>query len=333
MNEMIERYIHDVTRRLPEAERAEVQRELAANINDMLPESASEQDVIKVLQSLGSPRLMAEQYRQNRRYLISPAMFDLYLSVLRVVVLVAAVFFACLGLLLAIPSGSLEEVISAAFSGLFDGALQAAFWVTLGFCLAEYYGVQQKPWTVDDLPQIPKASVAGVTISRSSTIVGMILTVFFTIFMIIMIVTNQWLLLLVRGSDVINPFSQVALYRIIPFLIIIGALSLFVSVLKLYWARWTWPLCLANILYDIVWISITISILHWPDLLSPEFNAFSRSLLSTVLDDPSLVQALQSTWVINGLSALFVVVGLIDCATSIVNTVKGSIGSAKSTLG
>lgn len=32
MNEMIERYIYDVTRRLPEKERGEVKRELEASI-------------------------------------------------------------------------------------------------------------------------------------------------------------------------------------------------------------------------------------------------------------------------------------------------------------
>ena len=39
MNELIERYIHDVIRRLPEKDRAEIERELRANIYDMLPEN------------------------------------------------------------------------------------------------------------------------------------------------------------------------------------------------------------------------------------------------------------------------------------------------------
>lgn len=40
--DMIDRYIYDVIRRLPEKERADVRQELRANIYDMLPEAPSD---------------------------------------------------------------------------------------------------------------------------------------------------------------------------------------------------------------------------------------------------------------------------------------------------
>lgn len=40
MNNLIERYVYDVTRRLPEKDRDEVSSELKSNIYDMLPENA-----------------------------------------------------------------------------------------------------------------------------------------------------------------------------------------------------------------------------------------------------------------------------------------------------
>ena len=58
---LIERYVYDVTRRLPEKEREDVMKELRANIYDMLPEGASEDAVKKVLYELGSPVSLAEK--------------------------------------------------------------------------------------------------------------------------------------------------------------------------------------------------------------------------------------------------------------------------------
>ena len=48
-NNLIERYVHDVARRMPDKEREDVKQELRANIYDMLPEGASEDAVKKVL--------------------------------------------------------------------------------------------------------------------------------------------------------------------------------------------------------------------------------------------------------------------------------------------
>ena len=80
---LIERYVHDVARRLPEKEREDVKDELRANIYDMLPEGASEEQIRNVLYELGSPASLAGKYRQNPRYLISPAYYDEYVNVLK----------------------------------------------------------------------------------------------------------------------------------------------------------------------------------------------------------------------------------------------------------
>ena len=77
-NNWIERYVYDVARRLPEKDREEVKKELRANIYDMLPENAGNEQVKKVLYELGSPASLAEKYRQKPRYLISPAYYDEY---------------------------------------------------------------------------------------------------------------------------------------------------------------------------------------------------------------------------------------------------------------
>jgi hypothetical protein len=76
MDNLIERYVYDVTRRLPEKEQEDVRKELTANIYDMLPIQAGEEAVKTVLLNLGPTYDLAEQYRQKPNYLISPATYS-----------------------------------------------------------------------------------------------------------------------------------------------------------------------------------------------------------------------------------------------------------------
>ena len=332
--ELIERYIYDVTRRLPEDERGEVKRELAANIADMLPDDPGEQEIIDVLTKLGPPRLLAEQYRQKQRYLISPAMFELYISVLKMVVLIVAVVCACVGAFLAVFSygsaGEAAESIEAAIGTgigttiamVIEGALQAALWVTIGFIIAERAGSKQEPWTVKDLPRLPDQTV---TIPRSTSIVGMVFAVFFPVLLVTMILHGQWFLMWGQASEVINPFSHAALYRCIPFIILLGAIALIINGLKLYWTRWNARLCIVNIIQNIAWLCIVLYILHWPDLFSNEAIVFTNKLFE---NDANVLEFIQAGGIVIFFTVVFIAAAAIDIGTSIWNTWKGARGQA-----
>ena len=84
--EIIDRYVYAVVKRLPESTRQDVERELRANIQDMLPDDHSEADVRAVLAKLGNPYRLAEEYRETKRYLIGPSVYDSYITVLRLVI-------------------------------------------------------------------------------------------------------------------------------------------------------------------------------------------------------------------------------------------------------
>jgi hypothetical protein len=317
MDELVERYIYDVTRRLPEKERLEVRRELEASIADMLPDSPCGQDVIDALTKLGAPRALAEQYRQHPRYLVSPAMFELYMSVLKITVAAASAVFACVGAFTALSSDSISGVIEAIISSAVYGALQAAFWVTVGFAIAERHGVKPKPWAVSDLPRLPDQK--GVKIPRSSSIAGIALSVIFTALPIMMILRGEWLIVLSRRSEVIVPFSQAALIRSIPYIVLLGIAVLSINILKLCWARWNMPLLAANLTYNVAWASIAIYILHWPDLFSDELISFANTLAA---DTGSFSHAWQSNAVLF-FTVVFAAVALFDIGQSAWNTWKG----------
>ena len=65
MSELVERYVHQVGRYLPNKEREEIQAELRSQIQDQLDDryegAPTETDVAAVLKELGDPRRMNQQ--------------------------------------------------------------------------------------------------------------------------------------------------------------------------------------------------------------------------------------------------------------------------------
>ena len=98
MNDYIQRYIYDVTKRLDEKQREDISKELEANIYDMLGENQSDENIKQVLTELGSPAKMAMNYKEPM-YLISPELFDDYKHVLVIVVSVFVGIAFALGII------------------------------------------------------------------------------------------------------------------------------------------------------------------------------------------------------------------------------------------
>ena len=84
----MDRYIYQVIRRLPKAQREEVRMELEELISDMYADRGSMEEV---LTELGDPAEFAKQYQNEQKYLIGPEYFDTYLWFVKVVLICAAV--------------------------------------------------------------------------------------------------------------------------------------------------------------------------------------------------------------------------------------------------
>lgn len=89
--ELINVYIQEVTRRLPEKSREDIALELKSTILDMLPENFSKNDVHQALEKLGNPAVLAARYNERPMYLIGPKYYDLYMSILKIVIPIIAV--------------------------------------------------------------------------------------------------------------------------------------------------------------------------------------------------------------------------------------------------
>ncbi len=310
MKDLVERYIYDVVRRLPEGERAGVERELASNIADMLPNDSGEDEVVRVLSSLGEPRKLAEQYRENPRYLISPAMFEQYLAAIRIVLPVAAVAMGILGLVLDIAKAGADSFVDAIVSALahaLSAAITALFTTTLGFALADHYQFKgpSRPWSPRDLPQLPPKAPS--RIPRGETIAGMVFSVVF-IACLFAVLRSPWLI----GwhgpqTEVVPLFMPQALARFAPWLALVALMSLAVSCVKLALGRWTYALAGINTAYGLVSAAVLLLFLLGADTFNPDFAV---RLAQVLTGTPGRIA-------FYGRLNLFVIAGLIALVTAV----------------
>ena len=335
MENTIERYVQDVARRLPEKERGDVTEELRANIYDMLPEGATEEQIRKVLYELGSPASLAGKYRQNPRYLISPAYYEEYVSVLKWILPLVGVVVMVIGFI----TGSVEafqtdpshyylvmtKVISEGIAMGVSGAFQALVWTTVGFVIAERSGQRAEQqgkhsWRIEDLPELSKTGQKHIPLSEG--IAELILTAIFTI-VALLFCTGQLPFAMVfseEGLHFTSIFSASFLTMCIPVVLVTFALSVIVGITKIKDQRWSVPVCVAVVLKSLISMAMSLYLLNQPNMFSTEFHQFWNDL--------GVLQALPT---VNGRNVLIVllmvliVIGTIsECIKTVVMTVKNS---------
>lgn len=86
MNELIDRYVHQVGLYVRPKERAEIEAELRSQIHDQLEDrygsSPTQSEISSVLKQMGDPRAMAASYG-GEQYLVGPDLYPFMMTVLR----------------------------------------------------------------------------------------------------------------------------------------------------------------------------------------------------------------------------------------------------------
>lgn len=287
MENLIERYIAAVVQQLPENERAEVAKELRGNIYDMLSDRPNDIEIEKVLHSMGAPAKLAEQYRQNPRYLISPQVYDEYLRLLKLLVPIVGIITLIVGAVFGVfeilqqNSPQVGRILQVMFqSGIqsgVSGVMQTMVWTTIGFVIAERTGVfnrkKKDDWKVADLPPLTTEKLIPVSDPIAEIIATLVFNAIF-----IFVSVNTFSHVFSKSGQVrtnVPLFSNNFLMFLLPVLIIGTLLTLSVSVLKLVDRRWTNRVCLWSI------IDNAFSAIMWIFLLMQE-NIFSPELMTLV---------------------------------------------------
>ena len=260
---LVTRYIYAVTRHLPSSQRKEVEKELKGLIEDMLSErtlekNPSREDIEAVLLQLGEPALLANRYRGAKRFLIGPNHYDMYLFILKIVIL--SVTF---GLTLAIaigyvinPPEQLLEALLHYLASILAAIAQAFAGITIAFAVFEHHGVkvfdlvtEKKKWQPSDLPQIPAKTAL---IRPLEPILGIIFTIFF---IILLNAANKLIGLYIIGQDssvtVIPLFNQEVFATFLLYFNVLLILSIGKECLKLVIGKWTMGLALIIIVLNV----------------------------------------------------------------------------------
>ncbi|MDY7080783.1 MAG: hypothetical protein SXV54_28200, partial [Chloroflexota bacterium] len=133
--ELVDRYVHQVGRRLPKRLRDDVKVELRSLLLDALEERTgleasdettfSEEDQVAVLEEFGPPAQMAAKYQPRPRYIIGPKVYSLYLIVVAVL----------------LGAGLLASTVSTAVSGLYAGSARVEILELLGRGLVLFFNI------------------------------------------------------------------------------------------------------------------------------------------------------------------------------------------------
>lgn len=134
--ELMERYIYEVIRRVPSGQQEEIRMELQELIGDMYEAEGS--DMEAVLAKLGDPSEFAKKYRDESSYVISPAYYDNYIWVLKIVLICVAASSILSWPVSVIVNGFSESITSFGVNRGLIGSLVFAFgMVTLIFAVLE----------------------------------------------------------------------------------------------------------------------------------------------------------------------------------------------------
>lgn len=330
MKNIIDRYLYDVSRRLPENMRADVERELRSNIEDMLSEHPSDAEVEKILKELGNPSKLAVQYNPRPRYLISPELFDDYLMVLKIVAIVLGALLAALAIFKIIFGdigsadvvSTIAAVIASFVGGAWSGIIQAFFWVTIAFFCIEYFGKNKidKEWTPKNLPEIPKNSK--VIIKRSDTIANAVFSVLFsTLFLVGTIRQPQLIAWYEAGEPAAPLFNEHIILQFLPLFVFMMAFTLLIATVKLVRGRWSVMIAILQSLYSIFSAVIGISFIWKP-------GVFTEAFITRFADKVNVTVGAMSGYIDIGITAATVLI-ILGTFGEIISSISKTVKSYK----
>ena len=243
-NELIERYLYDVIRRLPEKQKVDIKKELKTLIEDMIIEKgnfweADEKEIGEILKELGSPAKLAAKYREGEKHLIGEKYYDQYIYILKIVLVCTAVGLVIAAVSLAFNKAVNTQKFSTYLQMNLNSFVQIPITlmnvfagITLFFAIVEKtevkLDIKQKDFKPENLPIIPCRKAV---IKRRKSIMGMAFTVIVTIWFCF-VPNNFGYVLSFGGSGMIDrakmhfiPVFNIEIWsQIIPFFVIVFSL-------------------------------------------------------------------------------------------------------------
>jgi hypothetical protein len=320
---LIDRYIAEVGRNLPEKDRSDIEAEIRSMVDDMIEERGhqranhiDEQIITETLEDLGDPRLFAYRYAPPKSYLIGPGWYDIYLKTLKRVLFIVLPIFAAVTIILTLAGNPLDfmNAVGKAVAGAFNVGVQIWFWMTLVFVLMERSDAIPREsltagagkWTVAQLPELPR--------KRQISIGESLMNIAFILFVMIWIALPA-ILARMQAENGPVPFLNPDLWNFwLPLLFVILSLTLVHEIFKLKTGNWTRPLMVTNVILCLISILYIAALVMTQDVINPAF-------LATIENNMTLSE-LQNTvtwaaWSVNITAAILICIYIWDIVHSI----------------
>ncbi|MFD2444784.1 hypothetical protein ACFSO7_12490 [Bacillus sp. CGMCC 1.16607] len=293
---LIELYIQEVTRRLPEKNRADIALELRSTIEDMLPDEFSEEDVKVVLTKLGNPAILASGYRDRPMHLIGPCYYDVYINLLKMILPIATIISLISLIAENIVSYEGEALLNVILHSFGEGiwrilstGIQVFFWLTVVFAILERVNPTKNPlpltfsleeWKPEDLktiPYIPKGKV----IPKFEVFGGLFWT---AIWATVYFNASKLLGVYEKGKEglvfVTPTFNHEVLLSYWPLVVLCIGLEVTLAISKGITGQWTKKVAVINGIFHFVSSIVFIIIFSNPNLINDSFIIYINELFN-----------------------------------------------------
>lgn len=325
---LIDVYVQEVTRRLPEKTREDIGLELRSTIEDMLPDDYDAADVNSVLEKLGNPAALAGKYRDEPMHLIGPRYYDVYVTLLKMIIPITAVI-ALITMIAKYVVGFdadvtiLNVILHTVGEGIWtiiEVGIHVFFWLTLIFAILDRtdkgkYGEplssNLKKWTPKDLKSVPYASI-----KKKITKLSVFGSLMWTAIWATLYFNADQLLGVYDGSGaglefVMPALNQEVLLTYWPFVVAVIVLEIGFALYKLIIGKWTGKMAASNTALELISTIVFVVILSNPNLLQPDFITYMGELFNTTATQIK-------TWFIGGI----IIILILSAAMSIYDSIR-----------
>ncbi|WP_377641737.1 permease prefix domain 1-containing protein [Oryzobacter terrae] len=277
MTSLTDRYVTATVRGLDEGQRADVERELRATIEDMVDARLDtgaaptrEEAERAVLIELGDPMRLAAGYSGSPLHLIGPTVFPQWRRLVVLLLWTVVPIVTVLNLVIRLFVDDVAaDGVGPAFGSAAGLAVQVAihvvFWTTLVFAVLERTqpATDLGGWDPHQLPEDDQARSVGL----GETVASLVFLVLIALAIVWQHVNSP-----VRAAGEAVPVLDPALWSLwIPVFLVVVVGHAVVAVLTFRAGRWTLPLALVGVALDVVATAVMVWLLQTGQLFNAAF--------------------------------------------------------------
>lgn len=275
---LIDRYIAEVGRHLPQKSRADIEKEIRSTLEDMLEDRSAqtnkpvdEEMMVQVLKDFGHPRKVAASYMPDR-YLIGPQLYPYFIMVIKWALLVAfgvGLIRLSIGIIQAGPTvDAIVRSIVDSFLSMGGIAITVLGNVVLIFAIIERALPDLKELSLDwDPRSLPDEAP---TQSQAVNVPETVANIVFTLIGVLILNFYPQILgmgFIQNGEWVFIPLLSAAFFQYLPWINLFSGLEIVKDFILLRQERWQLVTSWFSVVLDVLQIGMLYVIVRGPSVV------------------------------------------------------------------